>query len=165
MKIGKLIFDVTWGYIKSNDLQLMIDGIYTSILGIYDDIKNCSILSAKSAIESAYKSSNIRKEEILNAINHLIFAYNILETVMDKKRVVSSFLGLLKNETDIISYSNKAICLRNIYELSDLITILYNNINEYESARIWLNYSFNQYKKYIERYFFYYAGRNPKGTS
>lgn len=61
--IGKMIFNATLGYINSQNLQNIIDDIYYSIFEVYEDIKHCSITSAKQAIESAYKSPVIKKRK------------------------------------------------------------------------------------------------------
>lgn len=150
--IGKTIFNVALGYINSQSLQNIIDDIYYSIFEVYEDIKICSIISAKQAIESAYKSPAIKKAEVLNAISHLRYAYNMSEKALDKKRIVSSFFGLLKSEENIVPWSSMRTYMESLYGLSDLITILYNDIEEYGSAEIWMKNSSFQYRKYVEIY-------------
>lgn len=81
------------------------------------------------------------------------FAYNISEKALDKKRIVSSFFGLLKDEENIIPWNYRKTYMESLYGLSDLITILYNNIDEYRSAEIWIKYSTRQYQKYVDTFF------------
>lgn len=152
--IGKFIYDTTLGYINSLQLKNIIDDIYTSIFKVYEDIKDCSITSAKQAIESAYRSPGIKKEEVLNAISYLRFAYNVSEKALDKKRIVSSFFGLITDEENIVPWNYRKTYLESLYGLCDLITILYNDIDEYNSAEIWIEYSSIQYRKYVEEFVF-----------
>ena len=150
--IGKMIFNAALGYINSQKLNDIIDNIYYSIFEVYNDVKDSSIASARQAIESACKSSIIRKAEILNAINHLRLAYNISEKALDKKRIVSSFFGLFKDEEYIIPWSYRKTYIEALYGLSDLISILYNDIGEHKSAEMWIEYSTHQYREYVNTY-------------
>lgn len=153
IKFGHSIFNASVGYLSSKNLNSIIDNIYDTIYEVYDAIKNCSITSAKQALNSAYSSPAIKKAEILSAINHLRMAYNISEEALDKTYTKSSFFGLFTDVVEIVPWQYRKKYIESLYGLSDLITILYNDINEPGSARIWANYSYLKFKDYVDTYY------------
>lgn len=151
--ISKLIISSVASIIDANKINLIIDDIYNLIACVYDDVKNSAIDTAKSSIRSAYSNHLIKSMQLLNAINSLSFAYNILKSALNKRIVHYSFLGLIKEEEDLIPFCQRKQYMEEIWNLSDLILVLYSEVGDRENVINWTELSKNNYYNYLDEFY------------
>lgn len=154
MEKMQLIFGLFQDTIKGNNLSLIIDDIYENIARVYNNIRNSSIESASQAIQSAYSNKDINfSVEILDAISHLRFAFNISKESLGLKHRYTYFFGLMSGTEDLLSHSEKLMIEDCLCGLSGIIAILYREVGKMDVSEEWIETSLSYFKKNINFYY------------
>jgi hypothetical protein len=153
MKKMNMILSICQDTIKEKNLLLIIDDIYKNIASVYDNIRESSIESASQAIHSAYSNKDQQfNTEILVAVSHLRFAFNISKEALGLKRRYSYFFGLMSGIEDLLNYSEKLLIEDCLCGLSGVIAILYREVGKIDISEEWIEVSIKYYKKNINFY-------------
>ncbi|WP_353952525.1 hypothetical protein V6K52_03510 [Knoellia sp. S7-12] len=126
------VAEKVYGLLGDSKTDEAIEAIWKGLLETYGDISQAHFKSARQAVVSA-EHSRAPEQELRHAIAHLRDAFNIYESLLEKKKT-QRLLLVIKWEVPVVSDLERDIVCARLAEVAALMHGLYRRIGEPENA-------------------------------